>query len=125
MRGRGQHPAARSRATLIGGMMLLSVSVCAEDLSAYQSLLENSPFLTPAFRTQLGRRDRAAVRFLGYTRVDRTWYFGLYDAKAGKSYWLTVGEEEDHIRVDRFNARNERLHISVDGISFQLTLQQD
>ena len=97
----------------------------ADDLAPYQSLLENSPFLTQAFRDQLGRRDRAAIYFLGYTRIGEEWHFALFDGKADKNYWLTENEEEDNIRVEQFNRRSERLHVNVDGISFELRLHKD
>lgn len=104
-------------------MLMWSLGARADDLSAYQSLLDNSPFLTQAFRNQLGRRDRTAVRFLGYTRIEQEWFFALHDSKADKAYWLKLEQEEDSIRVERFNRKAERLHVNVDGISFELGLQ--
>ncbi len=94
----------------------------ADDLAAYQSLLDNSPFLTPAFKAQLARRDRTAIIFLGYTRIGGTLYFALFDGKPDKTYWLTLNAEEDNIRIERFDEKTERLNITVDGISFELSL---
>ncbi len=109
---------------LFGGWVgMLSLVVCADDLTAYQPLIENSPFLTQSFRNQLGRRDRTAIRFIGYTRIEQTWFFGLYDSKANKAYWLQLDQEEDNIRVERFDKNRERIHINVDGLSFELGLQ--
>lgn len=99
----------------------LSVSrVRADELAPYKRLLENSPFLTPAFKAQLARRDRTSIRFLGYTLIGEVWYFALFDGKLDKTYWLTMDVEEDNIRVDKFDEKSEQLHVTVDGISFVL-----
>ncbi len=112
---------------LLTGMLLVvyvaMLPVQADEVAPYKSLIDNSPFLTQAFRNQLGRRDRAAIEFRGYTKVDDEWQFGILDTKSGKAYWLRLHEEEDHILVERFNRRAERLFIKVDGIAVELRLR--
>ena len=112
---------------LLTGMLLVvyvaMLPVQADEVAPYKSLIDNSPFLTQAFRNQLGRRDRAAIEFRGYTKVDDEWQFGILDTKSGKAYWLRLHEEEDHILVERFNQRAERLFIKVDGIAVELRLR--
>lgn len=112
---------------LLVGMLVVTfvarLPAVAEEVAPYKSLIDNSPFLTQAFRNQLGRRDRAAIEFRGYTKVDDEWQFGILDTKSGKAYWLRLHEEEDHILVERFNRSAERLFIKVDGIAVELRLR--
>ena len=110
---------------LLAALLLPAVNAVTDELAPYQPLLDNSPFLTQAFREQLSRRDRAGIQFLGYTRISGEWFFALYDGKANKSYWLTMDEEEDNIRIERFQRRVERLHVNVDGIGFELRLHRE
>jgi len=118
----GRYSVLPSGISLLVAMVLPLSQGLANELAAYQSLLDNSPFLTPAFKAQLARRDRTAIIFLGYTRIGGTLHFALYDGKLAKSYWLTLNAEEDNIRIEKFNEKKERLHVTVDGISAELSL---
>ena len=111
------------RAGMLPVVFVAMSALQAAEVAPYKSLIDNSPFLTQAFRNQLGRRDRAAIEFRGYTKVDDEWQFGILDTKSGKAYWLRLHEEEDHILVERFNRSAERLFIKVDGIAVELRLQ--
>lgn len=126
---------ANVRADRVGACSALTVCLCllaavclpvphvpADELAPYKPLLENSPFLTPTFKAQLARRDRTSILFLGYTRIGDVWYFALFDGKPDKTYWLAMDVEEDNIRIDKFEEKTERLHVTVDGISFELSM---
>ena len=57
----------RNRSMLLGCAALFSVAVAMADdaPNPYQSLIDNSPFIPPAFKARLGQRDAIAVSFIG------------------------------------------------------------
>jgi hypothetical protein len=95
-----------------------------DEPNPYQSLIDNSPFLTPAFKAKLGQRDGTALSFAGYTRIEDEWLFGLLDRKSGAGYWLKLNEERNGIRIERFEEEKEKIHLTVSGIGFDLKLDR-
>jgi len=91
----------------------------------YQSLLDNSPFLTPAFKARLGQRDTVALSLVGYTRIGGEWLFAILDRKTGKSRWLKLNEEKDGVKIERFDAATAAIHLTVGGIGFDLGLEKE
>ena len=59
---------SRSRWAAAALLLLVSGGMAAET-NSYQSLVDNSPFLTPAFKARLGQQDTVALGFIGYTTV--------------------------------------------------------
>ena len=91
----------------------------------YQSLADNSPFLTPAFRARLGDRDTVALNFIGYTRIGEDWFFALHNRKSDKALWLKMGVEQDGIKIEKFDEETQTIHLAVGGIGFDLSLEKE
>lgn len=96
-----------------------------DEANPYQSLIDNSPFMTPAFKARLGQRDTVAMSFVGYTRVGTEWFFALLSRKSGKALWLKLNEEEEGIKIEQFDEAARKLHITVGGIGFELMLEKE
>ncbi|MEA2067560.1 MAG: hypothetical protein U9P12_00010 [Verrucomicrobiota bacterium] len=91
----------------------------------YQSLVDNSPFLTPAFRARLGERDTVALNFIGYTRIGEEWFFAVHNRKSGQALWLKMGVEQDGIKIEKFDEETQTIHLVVGGIGFDLVLEKE
>lgn len=103
------------------------LAVSAEDAKPqeekpYQALVENSPFLTPAFRARLGKHDPTSLSFTGYTRIGGVWHFALIDRKSGQTYWLEMDKETNGIQIESFDEAAQRIHLAVGGIGTDLVL---
>jgi len=113
-----------SMAVGLGVCLLLCGTGTADEPDPYASLIGNSPFLTPAFKARLGQRDTSALSFTGYTRVGSEWSFSIVNRKTGVGYWLKLNEEQNKIKVVRFNRKAEKIHVSVSGIGVDLPLHK-
>ena len=91
----------------------------------YPSLVENSPFLTPAFKARLGRRDTVSMSFIGYTQIEGQWLFAVLERKGGKARWLKMEEEKEGIKIERFDEATQTLYLAVDGIGVELKLEKE
>jgi hypothetical protein len=91
----------------------------------YKDLVDNSPFLTPAFKERLGRRQSVSLKlkFTGYTKVGNVWFFALRDVKSGKHYWLAKDVEEDGIKVVAFKPAKELINVMVGEVEIDLSLE--
>ena len=91
----------------------------------YKKLVENSPFLTPAFKASLAHLGhRKSVSWNGYTKVGKTWFFALKHVKSGKHYWVAEGAEADGIKVVSFKPEKELINVKVGEIAFDLSLEK-
>lgn len=95
-----------------------------DEADRYRSLIDNSPFLTPAFKARIGQRDTGALRFVGYTRIGGEWQFAVSDTKANVGYWLKQNEEQNGLKVERFDEKTETIHLTIAGIGVDLSLQR-
>lgn len=113
-------------ALLILPLCLMSRGGVAEEAKRpYPELVENSPFLTPAFKDRMGRRKSVSLnlKFTGYTKVGEVWFFALTDVKAGKHYWLAENVPEDDIKVISFKPKKQLVNVMVGEIGIELTLE--
>jgi hypothetical protein len=106
-------------------VLLVALAKADEEPNPYQSLIDNSPFITPAFKARLGQRDAIAVGFIGYTRIGDQWHIALFDKKSGKALWLRLDEEQEGIKVERFDQAEQQIHLTVGGIGFDLKLEKE
>lgn len=115
----------RSRSRWVAAVLLLLVSEgMAAETNSCQTLIDNSPFLTPAFKARLGRNDAVALSFIGYTRIADAWFFAVLDRKSGNAYWLKIDEEVDGIKIERFDEKEQAIHLTIGGIAADLVLEK-
>lgn len=96
-----------------------------EKETPYKSLIDNSPFLTPAFRARLVKHDTTSLKFIGYTKIGSVWHFALIDKKSGKTHWVKIGEEYDGIKIESFDEPAQSIHLTVADIAHDLTLVKE
>jgi hypothetical protein len=106
-------------------LLLPAAMGLAGEPNPYQGLIDNSPFLTPAFKARLGQRDNIAMTFIGYTQIGEVWFFAILDRKTGVARWLKMGEEQNGIKVEQFEEKEQKIHLTVGGIAFDLTLEKE
>jgi len=91
----------------------------------YQPLIDNSPFLTPAFKARLGARDTVSLDFIGYTLIGEEWFFAIHDRKTDRAHWLKMDVEKDGIKIEKFDEKTQTIHLTVGGIGFDLALAKE
>lgn len=100
-----------------------AVTPAANVPARFKPLVDNSPFITPAFRERMraGReRGRARIIFHGYARLGEEWVFSLLNTRNGQHYLLPMNKEEDGIRVTGFNENEQRLQLIINGNATEL-----
>lgn len=120
----------KTRWLILLGLLLVAPSFGEEkakpaDDKTYQSLVDNSPFLSPAFKARLVKHDTTALSFIGYTKIAAEWHFALIDKKSGETYWLKLNTEQEGIKVERFDEKAQQVHISVGGFGHDLPLLKE
>lgn len=106
-------------------LLFAGVALAQEKEAPYRSLVENSPFLTPAFRARLVKHDTTSLKLIGYTRIGRVWYFALIDKKSGKTHWIKIGEDYEGIKIESFDESAQKIRLTVADISYELTLVKE
>lgn len=101
------------------------LAVAEEKETPYKSLIDNSPFLTPAFKARLVKHDTTSLKFIGYTKIGPVWHFALIDKKSGKTHWIKIGEEYDAIIIESFDETAQVIHLRVADIAHDLTLVKE
>lgn len=91
----------------------------------YQSLVDNSPFLTPAFKARLGKRDNVSLLFMGYTRINGEWHFSVVEKKSGQSQWMKIDVEYNGLKIERFDEKAQSIHVTVGGLGVDLKLVKE
>lgn len=96
-------------------------------LADYQSLLENSPFLSLAFKERLAKAGAAGadrIRFTGYAFVEGEWIVCL-EPEAGKPHkWLKVGESIRGHEIESFDEKAQSLTLKKGSIRSTVALKK-
>lgn len=113
---------------LLAILLLAGCTATGEDaeLSDYQPLLENSPFLSAAFKKRLADREDggfAPFSFHGYARDKDGWLVCLFQEKSKKTIWLRVDEEAEGHRLTAFDVEEQKVTIEKDGIEKTIQLE--
>ncbi|MDF7808158.1 hypothetical protein P4E94_11960 [Pontiellaceae bacterium B12219] len=106
-------------------LLCVGFAVAGEKEQPYKSLIDNSPFLTPAFKARLGKHDTSSLKFIGYTQIGTVWHFALIDKKSGKMHWAKIGEDYEGIKIESFDEKTRSIHLTVADIPYDLTLAKE
>ncbi len=100
-------------------------SLQAQSLEDYQSLFDDSPFLTMAFKERIARE--ASIRnytFNGYARFGKEWQLCLINQATGLAEWHTVGADVGGYKLTKFNPKKQAITFEKEGITSTLKLEQ-
>ena len=89
----------------------------------YSPLLENSPFISDAFRARLnkvGKVNKNAYQFHGYARIDGIWTFSIFLKNGNKNLWLKSNETVENLTVTHFNEKKQTLTLKVGDQEIEL-----
>lgn len=92
----------------------------------YRPLLDNSPFLSLAFKDRLAKSESAGINqfsFNGYTRIDDEWRLCLIRKSDNIAFWVRVGEPVDSFTVSDFDPKKQSLTLEKNGIEANLKLE--
>lgn len=98
-----------------------------ETIETYRPLLNNSPFLTPAFKDRLAKSDATGIRnyqFVGYTQFGQDWKLCLIHKKTQLAKWIGINESIADYTLKEFTPANQTLLFEKEGITTTLTLEK-
>jgi len=98
-----------------------------DSLEDYQPLLDDSPFLSLAFKDRLARAGASGankISFVGYARIDKEWQLCLIPPGTSVAVWTTVGGEVTGFEVTAFDGKKQTVELKKNGVSATLKLSK-
>jgi len=95
-------------------------------MEEYRPLLNDSPFLSLAFKERLAQADTEGHRnlaFLGYARLDGEWQFCLYDKRRSNTHWVGLNGSVQGFTVTSFNVRRRTITLEKNSVSVNVALE--
>lgn len=95
-------------------------------LDRYRALLDDSPFLSMAFKARIAQVDTSAYQnlaFLGFADIDGEWQLCLYNKQRSTTHWVKVGEKVLGFRVASFNENNHTITLEKASVSVTVSLE--
>ena len=99
----------------------------AETIEAYRPLLDNSPFLSQAFKDRLAKSEATGIHhytFVGYTRIGENWKLCLIHKKTNLATWIEVDDAVAGYTLKAFSPENHTLSFEKNGVTATLTMEQ-
>lgn len=109
---------------------LAALSIAAAPLGAmtiedYQPLLDNSPFLSVAFKARIAAEATITdYSFNGYADIAGAWQLCLINKKDGLASWHAVGADVGGHKITDFNPDTQTITFEKEGISSTIILEQ-
>lgn len=91
----------------------------------FRPLVDDSPFLTAAFRARMEQADRpqANLAFHGFATLGGETFFSILNRGDSRGYLLSEGQEQDEIKVVSFNQPENKLVVHFKGSEITLSLE--
>ena len=102
-------------------------SRAAETIEDYRPLLDNSPFLTQAFKNRLANSDATGINhyiFVGYTQIGKNWKLCLINKKTNLATWVEVDGTLEGYILKAFHPKKQTIDFEKDGITATMELEQ-
>ena len=112
-------------AIVIGPSLLIPLGA-TETIEDYRPLLNNSPFLSKAFKDRLSKSDAAGInsyQFVGYTQIGETWNLCLINKKTKLATWVEEGKLLEGYTLVSFSPKNKEINFEKDGITAILKIE--
>ncbi|MGZ0655280.1 hypothetical protein ACWPKO_13300 [Coraliomargarita sp. W4R53] len=106
---------------------LCSSSLLAETLEDYKPLLQNSPFLTQAFKQRLAKSEALGVNnysFNGYTKIGEEWLICLINKKDQLATWIKINDEIEGYKLTAFNTKEQKLTFEKNSTTASMTIEK-
>jgi hypothetical protein len=118
-----------SIALLLSGALFHSLASAEEEdsLARFTHLLNDSPFLTLAFKERLAQTERTPTRnlsFTGYAKIDGEWLLCIHNKEIGDFNWVRVGETINDFLVKSFDVKKEKITLVFNNREILLALEK-
>lgn len=94
-----------------------------DPIAAYQSLLDNSPFVPLEFRERTNSPTLRRITFHGGLQLEGKWVLCFYDQDRNESVWVPVGEKLREYTVKSYSPQNGEVVLENEGNSVSVKLQ--
>ncbi len=98
-----------------------------EQLARFTPLLNDSPFLTLAFKERLSQTERTPARnlsFTGYAKIDGEWLLCIHDKETGDFNWIRVEDTVSDFLVKSFDVKKETITLVSNNREILLALEK-
>lgn len=117
------------KALVLSSLLLLASLplLPGETLEDYTPLLDNSPFLSKAFKDKLAHGKATGMNvynFIGYTKIDDKWRLCFIHSKEGTAVWAGVGDQIGDFTVTRFDPFINAVTLERGGVSNTITMDK-
>jgi hypothetical protein len=113
-------------ALLLAAMAASAEETAGDPLAEYRPLLEDSPFLSIAFKERLARSKEGgaeAISFVGFAMVDGSWKVCLLPGGGEPATWTAVGEEISGFRIAGFDPEKRIVRLEKGSVSRDLEMK--
>ena len=97
-----------------------------EAMEEYQDLLENSPFLSLAFKERLAKAGVGGVNkidFVGYAMIDGSWRLCIQADASSPPVWVGVGDDIAGFTIMSFQPKKKKILLEKGGIKAERPLE--
>jgi hypothetical protein len=98
-----------------------------EQLARFTPLLNDSPFLTLAFKERLAQTERTPTRnlsFTGYAKIDGEWLLCIHNKETGDFNWIRVEDTVSDFLVKSFDVKKETITLVSNNREIPLVLEK-
>ncbi|WOO41925.1 hypothetical protein [Rubellicoccus peritrichatus] len=97
-----------------------------EPPNPYQALLDNSPFMSKAFKARMAESNKRSAKgfsFQGYAKTDGEWLVCVFHSKDKFARWIKVGDEIHGYKIAELDPKAPSITISGHGTQLILQLE--
>ncbi|MBC2596160.1 hypothetical protein H5P28_17975 [Ruficoccus amylovorans] len=110
---------------LLAGALSPSAVLTAETMEDYTPLLENSPFMTLAFKEKLAKKGGiTGLSLHGYMWLDGKWNICLIQKDVEPAIWVSVGDVIKDYKITEFDPESGTLVLQKGSLTDTLKLEQ-
>lgn len=99
--------------------LLLPYASGEETLEDYRPLLDNSPFMTQAFKDRLAKLENTSLKdltFNGYTQLNDAWQLCFILKSKKQAIWKEVGSTIEGFTIKAFDPENHAVTLEKAGV---------
>jgi len=98
-----------------------------DPMARFAPLLNDSPFLTIAFKERLAQTETAPtrnLRFTGYAKIDGNWLLCIHNTQSGESNWVRIDDTLGDFLIKSFDLRSETITLVANNREIPLALDK-
>jgi hypothetical protein len=113
---------------LVASVFVVAPMLANEDpMARFAPLLNDSPFLTIAFKERLAETVASPIRnlsFTGYAKIDGEWLLCIHNKQSGEFNWMRIEHAIDELLLKSFDPKKEVITLEYQNQQLKLALEK-